>query len=134
QHGEVGGGSSGDVFVARFDVHHPETDAPDLSGHPSADINGNDAVAVQADATAVENLRRDGGHAAAAAGHTRNTASEVEQPAAFQEEIALFRIGQREARKVHLLLVDFDLGKIGVHRRIGGEIGGDAVLGVEAAG
>ena len=61
----------------------------------------------------------------------RAAAREVEDAAPFEEEIALLREEQAEARQVHLLLVDFDLREVGVDREVGGEVRGDAVLRVD---
>ena len=68
------------------------------------------------------------GSAAAA----RAAAREVEHAAAFEEELALLRQEQVEARQVDLLLVDLDLREVGVDGEVGGEIRGDAVLHVAA--
>src|SRR6185436_18557381 len=89
QHGEVGGRSPGNVLLAGFDVHHPDAGPPDFPGDTASDIDRNYAVAVQADAAAVEHLRRDRGDTAAAARDARHSAPEVEEASPFEKEIAL---------------------------------------------
>ena len=54
-----------------------------------------------------------------------------ERAGVLEEEVALLREEQREAGEVHLLLVDFRLGEVGVDRDVEGEAGLEAVLHVE---
>ena len=59
-------------------------------------------------------------------------AGKRERAEAFEEEVALLREEQVEARQVDLLLVDFDLREVGVDRQVGGDVLRDAVLHVAA--
>ena len=53
-------------------------------------------------------------------------------PRPFEEEVALLREEQVEARQVDLLLVDLDLREVGVDGEVGGDVLRDAVLHVAA--
>ena len=101
--------------------------------HPAAqaaaDVDRNDAAAIEPDAAAVKQRRRDAVPSAPAESHA---AAELEDAAAFQEEIALLRKAQRKARQVDLLLVDFDLREVGVVGEVGGQVRRDAVLQIAA--
>jgi hypothetical protein len=110
----------------------------DLPGHAAADLNRYDPAAVEADAAAVEQERRrrlavvaaaQPAPAEVAAGAA---AAEIEDAAAFKEEVALLRKEQVEARQVELLLIDLDLREVGVVGEVGHQVGGDAVLHVAA--
>ncbi len=57
--------------------------------------------------------------------------AEVEDAGVLEEEVPLLREEEREAREVHLLLVDLDLGEVGVVGEVGGERLRDTHLGVE---
>ena len=105
-------------FIAGLDVHHADAERADLAGQAAADVDRDDAAAVEADAAAVEQVRRVGAAAAAAgiAAARCAAAPEVEQAAALEEELALLRKEQVEARQVDLLLVDLDLREVGVDR------------------
>ena len=48
-----------------------------------------------------------------------------------RKNLALLREEQTEPRQIHLLLVRLNLGKIGVHRDVGHQTLGDAVLHIE---
>jgi hypothetical protein len=60
------------------------------------------------------------------------SSAKLEQAAAFEEELALFRELQVEARQVHLLLVDFNLREVGVVGEVERQVLRQVVLGVEA--
>ena len=57
---------------------------------------------------------------------------ELEGGGVFEEEGALLGEEEVEAGEVDLLLVGFDLGEVGVHGEVGGELRGDAPLHVES--
>ena len=65
-------------------------------------------------------------------GSRRLRCREVEDALPLEEEVALLREEQAEARQVHLLLVDLDLRKVGVHRQVERHVAGDAVFRVDA--
>ena len=129
----VAGSSSAWMFT------HAEGELADLAGDPPADLDRHLAAAVEPDAPAVEEERRRRWRveaaaqpAAAAQVARRAAAGEVEDAAALEEEVALLGEEQVEAGQVHLLLVDLDLREVGVVGEVGDEVGGDAVLHVEA--
>ena len=93
------------------------------------------APVVQPDPPREEQLRRlvDGVDLTAEPGLARR-APELECPAALEEEVALLGKHHREAGEVDLLLVHLHLREVGVDGEVGGQVGVDAVLRVEAAG
>ena len=112
-------------------LHHQHADvvARRLSGHArAADDRNLRPGGAQADSPAEE--RHQVGRRAVEVAVAR---AEREGAGVLEEEVALLREEQVEARQVHLLLIDFDLGEVGAvggverHRRR------QAVLGVEPA-
>ena len=102
-----------------------DAELADLAGEAAAGIDRDDAAAVQADAPAVEQRRR---AVAVPLLPSGAAAAEVEDAAPFEEEVALLREEEAEARQVDLLLVDLDLREVGVDRDVRRQIGRDAVL------
>ena len=120
--GEVGRRRERSGLVPRADVQHAEAVSAHPAGDPSAGLeSAPDASHVEADAPAVEQNRR---VAAAARGH----AAEAEQAPVLEEELALLRKEQAEARQVDLLLVGFDLREVGVVGEVGRQVLRHAVL------
>ena len=105
-----------------------EAVAADAAGQAAADIDRNRTPALEADAPAVEEDRR----IAAGVLAGRLHAAERERALVLQEELALLREEQAEARQVDLLLIGLDLREVGVDREIGGEVLRDAVFHVDA--
>ena len=66
-----------------------DAERPDLAGQPAAAVDRNDAAAVQADAAAVEQVRRVGGRRPPC--RAGAAAREVEDAAPLEEEVALLR-------------------------------------------
>ena len=114
----------------RADVHEADGVLAQLSGKSSTHVDRHDAAVVEANAPRVEQLRRIG--ATAAAKCAIAAACEIEDTAAFQEELALLGKKQAEPREVDLLFVGLDLREIGIDREISREIGRDGVLDVAA--
>ena len=56
----------------------------------------------------------------------------LEQPRPLQEELPLLGEEQTEAAQVDLHVVGLDLRKVGVDRQVERQVGGDAVLDVDA--
>ena len=61
-----------------------------------------------------------------------NDVAEGERAEVLEKEIALLGEEQAEAREVHLLFVGFDLREVGVVGEVGGQVLGEAHLGVGA--
>src|SRR6185295_4240425 len=76
-----------------------------------------------------------GGAASSAATTTAgplDSGAELEHAGILQEEVPFFRKEQAETRQVHLLLVGFNLGKVGVDREVPGQAARESVFRVEA--
>ncbi len=102
-------------------MHVKESDIPPSrpSHNASAAVDGNllplidsDAPAVEEPAVAVE--------------------FEIEIAGPFQEKQPLFREKEGEPCEIHLLVVRLNLGKVGVHREVKGQIAGQAVFHIES--
>src|SRR4030095_13895025 len=89
-------------------------------------------VLVKADASGKE--REDVGVVGALEISADVGAGEIEKERPIEKEIALLWKQQREAREIDLPLVDFRLGKVGVHRQIGSKARRDAIEHIEAGG
>ena len=98
--------------VAGADVEHADDSRPDAAGQAAARRIGTGRPAFEADAAAEEQDRR----VAVAVARPRPVAAEIEDALALEEELALLREEQAEAREVDLLLVVFDLREVGVVR------------------
>src|SRR6185436_18071699 len=57
-----------------------------------------------------------------------DSGAELEHAGILQEEVPFFRKEQAETRQVHLLLVGFDLGKVGVDREVPGQAARESVF------
>ena len=128
QNREVGGGQADAGRIVRLDVHGPDAELACFARQPTAAQNGHCLTAFQPDPAAEEHGRHvtAAGEAtsalspcpsAAAAPATAEPRSdpEVEDAAALEEALALLGEEEAKPREVHLLLVNFDLGEIGVY-------------------
>ena len=112
EHREVG--RPGARRVVGLDIERAHAVSSDPAGDAAPGHNRHLLVAVKTYPPAEEQERHD----SRAAGGT----AEVEHPAPFEEELALLRKLQVEARQVDLLLIRFDLCKVRVvgevHRKV----------------
>ena len=124
ENGKVGGLRPGRPLVVGLDVQRADVERAYLPGQPPAGQNRHDVAALQPDTPAEKQC----GHPGAA-----QTAAprEVEVPATFEKELAFLREEQAEPRQVHLLLIDFDLGEVGVVGEVGRQVLRHPVLHVE---
>ena len=129
QHREVGGLDPRRLVIAGLHVDRAEGELAGLAGGAAAGDERNHARLIEADAAAEEQVRRVAG---AGAESGAGAAGKRERAEAFEEEVALLREEQVEARQVDLLLVDFDLREVGVDGEVGGDVLRDAVLHVAA--
>ena len=105
-----------ELVVARLHVEEPDVEVSGLARHAAApqDRDGL-AVVGEADAPAEEQL------------HLARVAHR-EEPGVLEEERALLGKEQVEAIEVHLLVVDLDLGEVGVDGAVDREARRDGVL------
>jgi hypothetical protein len=111
------------VCFTRLHVQQADPELADPPCQPSSGDNRHFPAILEADAPAVE----DDGRGIAAA----LLAAKVEQPLAFEEELALLGEEQAEAREIDLLLVLLHLREVRAEGEIGYETLRDAVLHVE---
>ena len=104
---------------------HPErTQAigPDPSGDAASAWDRDYIAVLQADSATEE-----GQDAVVTSSHP-----EIEDPHPFLKELALLREEEAETGEVDLLLIDFDVGEVGVQGQIEVQAGREAVLDVDA--
>ena len=105
-----------------------EAVAADAAGQAPAAVDRHGAALFEPDAPAVEQDR----HLVRAPPTCRRRAAERERARVLEEELALLREEEAEAREVDLLLVGLDLGEVGVVGEVGREVLRHAVLHVDA--
>ena len=131
--GEVGALGVRQHVFRRLDVEQADTEPAEASGQASASRNGRRHAVLQADAPAEEEQR--GLVRGAASAFTTAAcpdARKLEEPLAFEEEVATLGEELAEAGEVHLLLVFLHLGEVGVVGEVERQASRDAVLGVDA--
>ena len=128
--------------VVGLDVQRADGVAARLAGQSRPAENRHGLAAGQADAAAVEDLRHVAAAEEARSAETRGAelaarvagrAAEVEDAAAFEEELPLLRKEQVEPRQVELRLVGLHLREVGVVGEVRGQVLRQAVLDVDAA-
>ena len=132
--GEVGRRLADEIVLAGLDVHQADGVLARTTGDACAGADRDFLAGREADAATEEERRREVRRGADAAGAAAAALlrREREDPLALEEELPLLGEEQAEPRQVHLLLVVFDLGEIGVVGEVEREPPGQPVLDVEA--